>query len=117
MRLLLVCGFLVVGLPNLFGFVFGACARIALLCANPLGNANLRVALSEIIGGFVIAFAAVLVANLLNLHSSAWLTLMAALWFAIHFIRVAGMPQLIRSCIGILCGWYAYSVFLSRILG
>ena len=117
MRLMLVCGFLVVGLPNLFGFLFGACARIALLCANPLGNANLRVALSEVIGGVATAFAAVLVANLLNLHSSVWLLVVAALWFAIHFVRLARMPQLIRSCIGILCGWCAYSVYLSRILG
>ena len=117
MRLLLVCAFLVVGLPNLFGFVFGACARIALLCANPLGNANLRIAVSEVVGGVATAFATVLIANLLNLHSTSWLLVVAAIWFAIHFVRLARVPQLIRACIGILCGWCAYSVFLSRIHG
>src|SRR5689334_17745285 len=73
MRRMLVGVFFLVGFPNLFGFFFGACVRVALLCANPFGSTKVRVAVSEIVGGVATAFAVVLIANLLGLRSTAWL--------------------------------------------
>jgi hypothetical protein len=113
MRLLLVCGFLLVGLPNLIGFAFAACVRGALLFARPYANPKVLTALGDVLGGVATVFAATIIARLLDLRFAPWLPIIAALWFAIHFTLLHRLPQFVRASIGVLCGWWAYSIFLN----
>jgi hypothetical protein len=113
MRLLLLCAFLTVGLPNLIGLAIVACVRGTLLFLFPFANLKTLSATSDVLGGFATVFVAVIMASVFDLRVTPWLAFTAGTWFAIHFALRNKLPQLMRATIGVLCGWWAYSAFLS----
>jgi hypothetical protein len=113
MRVVLVCGFLIVGLPNLLGLALGACLRLFLLLTLRYSNLKVLAALADVASGFATAIAAVLIGGAISLGLARWLPIVATVWFAIHFTLLHRPPQLVRCGIGVLCGWWAYSAFLN----
>jgi len=115
MRGLLVCGFFLVGLPNVIGLVFGACARVGLLCARPYWDANVPTVVGNVVTGVVTFFAVQVVAAALPVRLGQLLPVVAATWFAIHFTLLRRVREFVPASIGLLCGWLASSIFLNGI--
>ena len=111
LRVLLVVSFFLVGLPNLIGLAFGACARVALLCARPFWDSKVPAALGDLVAGIGTLFAAEIIARALPLGLGSWLPVVAAIWFGIHFMLRGRLREFVPASFGLLCGWLAYSMF------
>jgi hypothetical protein len=113
MTFLVRFGFLMLGLPNLISFVIVAAIGTLLLCIHPRLNKKLLLASVDFLSGFAAVFAGVFLGYCLELKPTAWLPMVAAVWFAIHFARFGRFGEFMRASIGTVAGWWAYTTFLS----
>src|SRR5437762_13313966 len=111
MRSLVRSVFIVLGLPNLIGFVVAASLGTLLLFIRPHVNRTFLLRAADMLSGFVAVFAGVVLARFFNVRPTPWLPLCAAVCFAIYFARSNHLAQFARASIGTLCGWWAYITY------
>ena len=102
---------MIFGLPNLVGFVVVGAVGTVILFIGPRLNRAILLAAADVLSGFVAVFAGVIIAGLMNVRPTAWLPMLAGVWFAIYFTRSARFGEFARASFGTLCGWWAYATF------
>lgn len=100
---------MILGLPNLLGLVAAAALGTLVLFIRPGVNRAFLLLVAEALSGFVAVFAGVAIARVLNLTPTAWLPMLAGVWFGIHFLRGEKTAEFSRAAVGLLAGWWAYT--------
>jgi len=103
--------FALLGVPNILGYAGVAVLAILVLWLQPHVNRKALLRVVDVLTGFATVFAGLLIAHLLNVGPTAWLPVIAATWFAIHFVRLNKTGAFVRASAGILCGWLLYTTF------
>ena len=99
------------GLPNLVGLIVAGSLGTIILLIRPQVKKSFLFSTADLLSGFVTVFAGVFIADLLNIRPAAWLPMLAALWFAIHFTRCDKLAQFTRAAFGTFLGWWAYAAY------
>lgn len=102
------CGFLLIGVPNLAGFLIATGIGVLLSGLFRAGRSTLILGMLDLVSGIAGVFAGIILTRWIGLQPAMWLPMIACVWFAIHFGLSGAMLQFVLSSGGVMVGWLAY---------